>query len=313
MKNKDDLDLSQLKEKYNLWWEYLRRSDLYRIVCESIRQAQNSPGDRWTKDLKTWSFDDFNDKLTTIMGCVWGYVKYPSLDVNAFELYLIKHNFKKDADLTNNIINNIQLMILCYYPRFQDIYHQTFDDYWNRQEIWLLLEKDNPQSAIKSAKETIAVDLRLCKESYEKKYGREPSANELIGYFQYAFCETDLYKYLKVEYTISKPVKEIKDDFYNKVSVGINQKYSQYIRQELGKRYFTFSSNIHVKYLRRYLKIYDLKQIKFLKWNDIIYDIYPKKDINDVDYEDVKRELKREYAAAKVIIGNVEQGYFPRV
>jgi hypothetical protein len=95
MKSKDDLDLSQLKERYSLWWEYLRRSDLYRIVCESIRQAQNNPGDKWTKDLETWSSADFNDKVTTIMNYVWGYIKNPCIDINALEAYLKKTIIRK--------------------------------------------------------------------------------------------------------------------------------------------------------------------------------------------------------------------------
>jgi hypothetical protein len=98
-------------------------------------------------------------------------------------------------------------MVLYYYPRFQDVHKQVFDDFWKRQEIWLLLENDNHLTPVESAKETIAVDLRICKESYEKKYGREPSANELIGYFEYAFCENYIYKYIKVEYIKIRSVK----------------------------------------------------------------------------------------------------------
>lgn len=65
--NKDDVTP---KMKYQLWWEYLKESDKYKMLCEWFRKREKTPSLTWPKDVsmslgETFGFfgDIFNNSF----------------------------------------------------------------------------------------------------------------------------------------------------------------------------------------------------------------------------------------------------------
>jgi hypothetical protein len=292
------------KEDLRLWWEYLKRSDNYKKVCEIIKKSKkhklareiNSPAEAliffYNHGLDLHKKFTKSNKANLFISLLETYGFFGNVHTGSFDKWW--NSKKKQIENVENALSVIDYL---------DVIKKDLLDCANvlisNKELKLIrdLNTDNHQKIIKYFKTITDKD-------------KEPTVQGLIDYFP---------RYLKKQYfggsfllvnVAMKSKKELKSQFNKFIE---KQKLKPDIKKlELdSKRNYEISSNtmirnsgLRVDELNRYLEIFDLR--KELSMTQII----EMKEENSKD-SNTRSVFHQDLKKAKKIIKNVELGCFP--
>lgn len=275
-KNKDDISE---KEVYRLWWEYLKRSERYRLICEILTRLKlhktarlnTSERNRLIKEYDKYAYNI--DISLIIASTAWiPYNTYWQIYGNVFEtkfedVWMKGHMVKlKDTSATKLPVVDLRKSDTVSYIIFQDDYIRTSDEYLDAY-----LEPESRTTGFK----------KLLKSSVS-----------------YIFLGIPIVGTANMK-SISAEIKTIRDSYMKtekaKVCDGI-------MKQAIAP-----SGQIRLDELNFYLKVYDLRK-EGLTMPQVIKKLRPEQSS---DSTNVSRQFFSFQKKAKQIISNVEYGYFP--
>ncbi len=259
-------DVSE-KDIYRLWWEYLKRSNNYKMYCEiktPIRIIQRQDG-----------------------------------------IYISAVMNSKTKKLSPKIISDEQFYLIWNMQRnwdtFGNIFKTKFDDWWEKRKIpnkeLSVLPLNDPDICTKLPS-FVEMNNELIKS--KAKY---PSPDQVLAQLiksepNYIFLAVPMVGNVTMD-EISTQIASIRLKYRNEPIY----KLADY----LYKRFKRPISRVRFDELKRYLRVYDLKQ-DGLTMKQIIAEIDPDHKGFDVD---VMRSFRSYLQKAKKLIDNVEQGIFP--
>lgn len=255
------------KEVYRLWWEYLKRSQHYKAYCDAEPQAIKIV-EKKDGTYSTAIMNPKTKKLTT---------KKVSYD-QFLHLWNMQRNF--DA--------------------FGNIFKTSFDNWWKKRKI----KKELPVLVLNAP--DVCAKLPYFVEQYndlKKPNGENPSPAQVLelltkSEFNYIFLAVPMVGNVTME-EISKQIASIRMK-YNKQPFFRLADYNF-------KRFAMPISRVRFDELKRYLRVYDLKQAG-LTMKKIIAEIDPDRKGFDAD---VVRSFRSDLQKARNLIDNAERGLFP--
>lgn len=269
MTKKDENNTSQ-KEVYRLWWEYLKRSEKYKFYCDiepRVRIVQKN-GSKDNKFRIAVKYPE-KEKLSTRI-------------VSSEQFYYV-WNMERNWDTFGNIFKN------------------KFDDWWEKRKI---PNKELPVLPLND--HDICAKLPLFMEmnnELKKSKVKYPSPDQVLAQLiksepNYIFLAVPMVGNVTME-EISAQIASIRLEYRNEPIYRL--------ADYLYKRFKRPISRVRFDELKRYLRVYDLKQAG-LTMKQIIAEIDPDPKGDDVD---VMRSFRSYLQKAKKLIDNVEHGLFP--
>jgi hemerythrin superfamily protein len=274
------------KEVYRLWWEYLKRSKKYKIYCDAVRKVMDDAIKRKDKEY-----------LEKIMRQI---LSHSSQKENKIIRQLFVSELTQEE--YDNMIPLIEIMSMeRNWLTFQDVFVTSFDDWWKTQEK---MDFSLPVVVLNDpgALEKFPDFLKRCEQLKIKK-GASPKPEEVIDILieeecEYVFVAIPMVGKVTIE-DISKQIadirKKLKDDFT--------------VADYYFRKYFMPVSRVRYDELKRYLRVYDLKQ-QGKKMKEIIAEIDPDRRGEDAN---IQRAFRSYLQKANKIINNVELGCFPEM
>lgn len=273
------------KEVYRLWWEFLKRSEKYKIYCAAVRKVMD--------DACKKKGEEYVRKIERLI------LKHTPQRENKVIRQLFASNYPTDELNDSNVLDEVINMEENWLT-FRDIFVGSFDDWWKSQEK---MDFSVPMVALNDldAIEKFPYFLKKCTELKENGSNLSPQEviNTLIDEeYEYLFIAVPMVGNMTMD-DISKAIAETRAKWRKKDRFILSDYYF--------RRFFMPVSRIRFDELERYLRVYDRKQ-QGLKIKEIIADLDPFKRCNDGD---VQRVFRSDLQKAKKIIRNVESGFFP--
>lgn len=263
------------KEFYRLWIEYLKRSKDYKEFCEILRKKKKNPSLPMP--------DKFKNSGT----------RYPANYYRFLDIFDKRWTFKewwKYHKKSVSFYNGIPLK--CYVAR----------------KILGIEEEFQPKRIVENYADYLQSDIDNCIQQFKfYKQGREPSLGEFRERLLYELKEGILSPYLTVRID---PRGETTEDILKQVKKIIREKRKApqiKNRENDFKLYFKPSTKLRLDELKKYLRVYDLRQ-QGLKPNKIVKKINSNDDSNNGE---VQRAYRDFYDKARKIIRFTENGVFP--
>lgn len=282
----DERKISE-KEVYRLWWDYLERSDKYKVYCDSVRKVIC---DVRKKKGKEYLIKNMRHILSK-----------ESRKENKFIRQLFESGLPMEERgiIAAVIVKDMERNWLS----FGDIYVGSFDDWWKEQEK---INFSVPMIVLNdlNAHKKFPYFLEEC-ELIKKERGKNPEPKEIIKILteeenNYLFIAIPMVGKITMD-DISKKIADVRAKW---------KKDDKFISSNFYfRRFYMPVSRVRFDELKRYLGIYDRKQMG-LSIKQIIAEIDPYKRCNDVD---VQRVFRSDLRKAKKIISNVESGFFPEI
>lgn len=270
------------KEVYRLWWEFLKRSEKYKFYCDAVR--------KFMTDVHKKKSEKYLIKN----------VRFILSQVSQKENEVFRQRFfPMDEKYNYETLEYLEYMEHNWMT-FGDIFVGLFDDWWKVQEtkdFSLPMVVLNDPDAVK-ALPWFAKECKLLK----KRRKKFPNPKEIIDIiteseYEYLFIAVPMVGSMTME-TISKKIAVARAAW--------EKDHSSYY-DFVFKRFIMPVGRVRFDELKRYLRVYDLKQ-QGLNIKEIINEVDPFKRCNDGD---VQRVFRSDLQKAKKIIGNVESGCFP--
>lgn len=269
MKKKDERSFPE-KEVYQLWWEYLKRSENYKDYCDiktpiRIIKRQDGKYSKYTVAVK-------NPKTKKLL----------PIEVS-HEEFLFVWNMERNWDT------------------FGNIFKTSFDDWWKKRKI---PNKELPVIVLNDP--DVCTKLPLFMEQYndlKRSKAKYPSPKQILE--QLTKSEYD-YIFLAVPMVGSATMEEISKQI---ASIRMEYKKQPFFRlaDYMFKRFTMPISRVRFDELKRYLRVYDLKQTG-LTMKKIIAEIDPARKGFDAD---IVRSFRSDLQKARNLIDNAEKGLFP--
>ena len=227
-----------------MWWEYLKRSEKYRIFCEiypkAIGFARKKGG------------------------------SHSSYEKAIKELYSAAVSLNRKEWMFNSLVENMEDNI----DSFGDVFKNSFEDWWKTKSTskgslpYIVL---NDQNALKM----LPHFTKKC-DSRKKSGERFPYPEEIIKLlteeeFEYIFLAVPMVGRVTVE-EISQEIAAIRTKWKDEFDVA-DYRF---------KRFTMPVSRVRFDELKRYLQIYDLKQ-EGMKMKDIVAKVDPSRKGNNAD------------------------------
>lgn len=307
-KSKTKINKDNNFQFYKLWWEYLKRNDDYKELCEWVFNNKETrylisssacPKFQKIKKLEDVDFDSVIDPDLQDSICIDP--NNPNNSSTGLTLY------------KNNVIANlgrcwlVNSGLYANLFRFGNVHANSFETWMNMQQEDI---KINSQKSVTIY--NFEQEFNSSIEHFKRAEERNPTIQEFVDHFLsriYFPCSATIHFEvdLLTPYTIQDLLKQIG-------KIIKKERNKPEIRRIRAEKNLLPFSNTQVKdnYLRldeleRYLKIYDLKK-QGLKMMDIIKIIEPKAYNKDVN---VQRAFYLDIEKAKMIIKNVGLGIFP--
>jgi len=268
------------KKHYGLWWEYLKRSDDYRIFCKVIKKEKRHKEARkisCTAEAAIFVVNNKGDNLN--------------------------EEFKKSST-SRLFVNFLEL-----YGFFGNVHADSFEKWWSTAKKQIENMENIP--ALVDYTSFMKIDLLFCAETLKNVDGKVPTIERLINYFPIFLKKRYLGGAFLLVNVARKSKKELNSQFEKFIVHRKEEPATRKLEQDSKRNYKPFASaikkeiSVKVNELERYLEVYDLwKKHKIMSY------IIEKqgKDSKNPDHRSmVHGDLKR----AKKIIKNVEQGEFP--
>jgi hypothetical protein len=271
------------KDFFQLWFEYLRRSDDYKEFCEWYREHQK-------------------DESLPLPG----------------KFVTLPHGLNPDPYVG---LKPYILLISTFSDVYAIDFDEWRENQKDRLERINRNRGPGPIEDYTAGASSIENDINHCIDAFKQSEGREPSANELkTNFLQFLKRESDKTLLLRVDLTYEPKV--IKDALRGWItSDGLKKRMmdAKSWRWLRSHRYKKPTVKQRLLELQNYLEVYDMWKEKVDNrkpgdpggWDEIIRCLEPNWNINGDDrlsklkvYQDYKRK-------AKNIISNTEQGYFP--
>ena len=295
--------LETKKDVYQIWREYLKRSELYKKGCDWVKTLPHNPA------TKLSDFE-YMDNL--------GGVK--AREVIGEFMREVRNPFAIDKDSAICTTKKaIKQMLMQYYCFFGDVYSESFDFFWQRA-IAILIElnifdifRENSTPAVFPIKGMIDKEiLTEIKETVISKLKREPTLDEFIDLVEAAFDESEAGLML-VAVVLSRPLYDIQTDIKEIVKEERKKQGISVTRSYYNNCLPTQPvENIDVKSHQRYLEVYDLKIVKAKKLKEVVLHFHPEMNPEiDIDWSSTERMYKADLQKARRILKNVEDGQFP--
>lgn len=256
------------KEVYRLWWEYLKRSEKYKAYCSLVPQAV-----KIAKKKK---------------GGSWQIII----------VSLIKSKFSFGDDVLFDVF--IEEYAPKIWKRFGDIFNNSFDDWWKKINLDYyklpVIVLNDPNNACK-ALPFFAEEFR----NRKKRKNIYPSPEEALkilakSEYEFIFLAVPMVGKVTIE-DISKQIADIRKKWKNEFAT----------RDFYFRRFRMPVSRVRLDEMKRYLRVYDLKQQgKTMK--EIIAEIDPDRRGEEAN---VLRSFRNDLRKAKDIVSSVEGGSFP--
>ncbi len=322
-KHKDSLP------KYDLWRDYLKRSDKYKNVCHWVENAHNehplTQGNigKETEDVIK-QFPHAQDNVNQIMDLALFYATF-SLFFNrkpvvALQYYLPYLELKKENKDKNELFRDtfFDWAINAGFPFENEmmmnyfIFGNVFKEPSSLSSIrHLLILELQERANVHETHEVLEFIFGMVLKEVEEALGREPTIAEFMEKTKNIIRDG-----FWLNISITNPY-ENKNDIIKSVSNTIdkrrnetgdfNKLYSDKLSLFSLNRFAYPKSNIRLDELEEYLKAYDLQK-EGKKIKEISEQIFPNtKSLSDSDI----RQTSRYLAKAKKIIRNVEEGFFP--
>lgn len=277
---KKDENNSSDKDVYELWWEYLKRSELYKTFLDLIPKA--------TKKVNNQDVIDLN-----VMD----------------ELFRSKYPVDKDIFMANARISVSVAYMGQYFENFGDIFNNSFDDWWKKrsrvnQSLPVIVLNDGEAS--KSFPQFAEMLEQKQKEKKKALSSEETLAALTESNPNYIFLAVPMVGGVTIE-DISKQIVEIRSKWKEHFDI-----------EDFNYRRFKMPvSRVRLDEMKRYLQLYDkvnnLKEAG-LKMKDIIAEVSSESlgNATSLDsYDVIRRVFYSDLQKAKKIIRNVECGSFP--
>lgn len=259
------------KEDYRLWFEYLRRSNNYKLFCSARREKNPSI------ENPLWKID--KERI----------LKYPEphLPETGLYHYLVKN-----------------------YVVFGDIFtYSTFNKWWNdrkeyiRKQIYFFSSK-----GVVDYGDKVEIDIDSFIALFKMENDREPTLQEFRNGLVNSIKNSG-YLYLRVN-VVNHSWDNLKNQVHDLVKTQIKKPIVREVglrhKRHSSKYFSSVFGKIRRDELEKYLQVYDLRE-KDKKWLDIAETVLP----SNADQETKRREVLRYYKKALGIIKNVEEGIFP--
>lgn len=254
------------KETYRLWWEYLKRSEIYKAYCTIVPRAIKIVGK-----------------------------KHGSLPKTIEKLMLSEYPFQENDIMVDLFPEYMQRN----WEHFGDIFNGSFDDWWKKskpsQNKIPVIVLNDPNSC--KILPFFAEEFRKRQKARKKPFGPAETLKILTeSEYGFIFLAVPMVGGVTME-DISKQIADIRKKWAKEFDI-----------EDFNSRRFRRPvSRVRLDEMRRYLRVYDLKQ-QGLKMKEIIAEI----DLNRRgDDADVLRSFRSDLQKAKKIIMNVECGSFP--
>ena len=321
-----NIDTERVKEYWRLCWEYLKRSDKYKELCDKVynyiylRSREN-------KELCVKIYNDMylrsgKDKGLCDSICTQADMRDERCKLICYEKDLtnqdlldsphIAGQYKGHAEY-NNVLTDEEVQLLYNYAFLGDIYRLNFDDWWEHKKgtgdranaHWF---KDALQEYSPTREMIEGIDNFI--NSYENSTsfidsGREPTLQELKEHLHNQLNQWgDLPKlgcYLKIDLFPSR-LDTIKST--TEIVKVLKGQFEKILTAKYKGISLMTPKRIRVDELEKYLKVYDYRK-QGLKWEDIIG------EFGENYIEPTRIEFLRFHKKAKKIISNIEQGIFP--
>lgn len=254
------------KEVYRLWWEYLKRSEVYKAYCSFVPQAVK------IVKKKAGSFPEAIKKLMLS--------EYPFQQDDPMSILFPKYMLRN-------------------WEYFGDVFNDFFDDWWKKgkpsQNKLPVIVMNDPNAS--KALPFFAEEFRKQQKARKKPLSPEETLTILAeSEWEFIFLAVPMVGCVTIE-DISKQIADIRKKWAKKFDVE-----DFYFR-----RFSNPVSRVRMDEMKRYLRVYDLKQ-QGLKMKEIIAEIDPNRR---GDNADVLRSFRSDLKKAKNIIRSVESGSFP--
>lgn len=279
--------LERVKEYYQLAWEYLKRSDNYKKICDQVKDFISFP--------------------------------YYSSGARTEASYLFEAEFNKK-------VPRISYKQLCYlYNFFGDVYRCDFEDWWNEtKDFWVRNNSrwfTNGVREYSPYKEFIGrmenyIENFIANQTFKKKRGEEvtdhePTLKEFKEYFakwseQPFIANNRIDPYFRVNlWPPNYDAFKSESDFINI----LKKQFEKILKAKYKEISLMRPKGIkRPEELKKYLAVYDRKKTG-LKWDAIIKELNIKGDKKDKAI--IRREYQRYKAKAERIIQNIERATFP--
>jgi hypothetical protein len=303
MKNSDEL-----KPVFKLWWEYLRRSEKYKKVCDWFRERMNGESENPLESNNL--FFDYILHIIKIDSRIPFYLSTLLTLENVrsanYKPDKSEEFFKRAIELQFPFADELLINFFI----FRDISNNAFDDYYRRARDLIYFRKKEKLFTYNELRNEADLIFDQIEERATINLGRKPKIEEYKKYLKEWFCYDPFHLYLK----FFIPLLNI-DEAKSYISKLVHEKQKEPRYKNKAKYYmppnterFQFpTGNARIKELRRYLETFDLKRAG-KKNKEIAEIIYP--DL-DSDPQDIIRRVQRDHKKAKAIVKNVESGLFP--
>ena len=280
MKKKDEKMLSE-KEVYRLWWEYLKRSEKYRILWDAIISLNMD---------KQASSKLNNSQFNKIRRAY-----YANIDSDYYNLLIATSSW--DTYIT-------------YCLLFGNVFQFEFEDVWLKGVMGKLRNSPATKLPVIDLNKNGSVKYIFSQDTYIKN-----SDEYLDGYLELEPKTMDIKKLIKssVSY-IFLGIPIVGTSNMKDISIEIKNIRDTYMKMEktkvcdwVMKQAVVPSGYIRPMELKLYLDVYDLRK-EGLTMPQIIKKLKPKQSGDSVN---ISRQFFSFQKKAKQIISNVEDGYFP--
>lgn len=261
------------KDEYQLWWEYLKLSDIYKKYCES---------------------NAFRKTADT-----------------AVESSTLRSGLTALLDFTTNVAESLfPADVAGTYLVFGNVHKTQFDDWWESKGKLLMADKYDYQfqKGASDLTHSFKYWIETCDLLYFALYDRKPTLVEFQDHVLKVLQHSN-FRYVAINLT--KPLKEINDDFKKIVNRNEQKKIKndKINRQWAECRNRKPTPNLRFDEVKRYLEILKVYKIDGLKGAKAFNKIYPD---NDYKQETGMRTVFfRDKRKAEKIAANVFKGYFP--
>lgn len=307
MKEKSD-NQNRNKEYYQLWWEYLRRSNNYKQLCERICVALKKKG----QEPATFSKPDTFPKRGLF---------YKEIDDRMMRGYELK-NRKDFSKVDSNLFER--------YNFFGDIYVNTFEEWWAfKAKLWQasyalwsknIMKEFYPKAEVVKCAESIDTlaefkkHIEYCDEFENEKHcfikikmppfmGVFKDNTEEINLLVDEFAEI-IKKKVLLSFLSSQPrtKKSLTNLYIDSTRLSLKNRSRKNVSLPDIK---PLQPRLRAEELWKYLEVYDCRQ-QGLAWKEII-----QKYDEDESREDIRIAYSRFYSKAVKIMHGAEAGTFP--
>ena len=288
------------KDIYKLWYEFLKRSELYKDACEWIENVNSKPN---TNSLIQES-EDTSD------------INFLGLKINFDDWLDQVKDIPETIDKFNdtNYRKCIFNILKDYYVFWGNVFVEDFESFWVKAKSALFqIEGTDAITPAFTDPPAFLIDQEIQKEAmlrvkkkFTEEHDKEPSLDEFIDY--YSAWDSGWQINLSVLITstladITKSIKQIVKDERKERKAPIQNQFFTFCRP---------SGSVDKEACERYLIVYDLKVHEGLTWENLIRkEFYTDYKIENDVSESFLRACKMDLQKAKKIISNVEAGFFP--